>query len=219
MKKIEYAGCKPLYSSDGNYILDNTGKLPDDPPGWSYRHVYLMNVNTGNVIKKWDLKGAGSFVYYWFTKDNRYFYMQASNNPLQRWDLNDLSISDTLGSLAFTDLSLDNNYFLDGLDLYRLTIDGIAPQMAMNKQNKINSIYPNPNSNELNVNFTLAKYGSTKIAITDMEGKEIKIIFEEYFEADEHIITCNASDLQNGVYYLNIKQNNSIISEKFIISK
>ena len=99
-----------------------------------------------------------------------------------------------------------------------LQLHQLDPEMVMYK-NKINSIYPNPNINELNINFTLAQYGLTKISINDINGKEVKILSNEYYDSGEHAITCSINDLPNGTYYLNIKQNNSIISEKFIISK
>ena len=219
VKEITGGDIDPIYSNDGNYILTNSGQLPDDPQGYEYGHVYLSSVNSGSLLKKWDLKWAGYTAKYRFSNDSRYIYLLGSQNPCTLWDIVDLSHAIDSLTIGFYDISNDNKYLYNGSSIYRIKTTGIGPQKIMNKQNIINSIYPNPNSSELNVSFTLVKYGLTKIMITNNEGKDIKNVSESFFNEGNNLINININDLSNGIYYINIIQDNSIISNKFIINK
>ena len=212
-------GEAPFYSNDGNYILTSYGSLPEDPHGENWGHAFLTNVNTGANIKKWDLKWAGGEIKYRFTQDSRYIYLSGSQNPCTLWDIVDLSHAIDSLTIGFYDISNDSKYLYNGSSIYRIKTTGIGPQKIMNKQNIINSIYPNPNSSELNVSFTLVKYGLIKIMITNNEGKDIKNVSESFFNEGNNLINININDLSNGIYYINIIQDNNIISDKFIINK
>ncbi len=79
------------------------------------------------------------------------------------------------------------------------------------------SIYPNPSSSIVNVDYMLPENATGKIAITDVLGRTIKSI--ELSETN-NISTFDLSSYQNGIYFVNLFVNNSLVkTEKVILSK
>ncbi|WP_395091658.1 T9SS type A sorting domain-containing protein [Vaginella massiliensis] len=72
------------------------------------------------------------------------------------------------------------------------------------------SIYPNPASEELNVNWSLLSNTDTTYEIYDSNGRMVKRAKMTNKKA------INVADLASGVYILKLKNNNSTVSQKFI---
>ena len=80
--------------------------------------------------------------------------------------------------------------------------------------------FPNPTQDELSISFNFedAEIQSGKVQILNNIGQ---IIREEEISFKNKNATINTNDLPNGVYFLNLKNKNSLInsSKRFIISK
>lgn len=72
-------------------------------------------------------------------------------------------------------------------------------------------IYPNPFSDKINVDLTNIKHKISKISLIDCTGKTI---LEKVF--DTPLIELDLSEIENGLYYVNIFSNNEIKTFKII---
>lgn len=78
------------------------------------------------------------------------------------------------------------------------------------------TLYPNPVSNELIINYSISKYKTFDIDIISIEGKKIfsKNFLNTQFTDGEAII--NISSLPQGLYFCQIKNNETAKVFKFI---
>ena len=103
--------------------------------------------------------------------------------------------------------------------------DGAAPQTATTAPNAISeysnnasvSTYPNPVNDQLNL-VVKGMEGNTQITITDAQGKVVRVINAELTGSDE-VLTYNVSDFAQGVYFLNVRNNEKVISQKFVVTQ
>lgn len=83
----------------------------------------------------------------------------------------------------------------------------------------INSVYPNPPNNIVNVEYEISESSEISISIYDMTGKKIKQIFEGFNSAGQYNFSWDASDSPNGIYNCLIQGGNETTSIKLIIGK
>lgn len=87
--------------------------------------------------------------------------------------------------------------------------------MAFNQKDLI--VYPNPFKERLNLIFQLSDPGHTSIALFNLNGTQVKTLQNEaYLEEGLHQLTWNEGELSAGVYYLVIKTNKQVITQKII---
>ncbi len=88
------------------------------------------------------------------------------------------------------------NFFdLDGTNEYSKTI-AISDVLA--KELKIGSIYPNPGTTELNIDFSVATETSVNISLTDGSGR--RLMSTDYDAKGSGTYTIKTDDLTSGVY-------------------
>lgn len=86
-----------------------------------------------------------------------------------------------------------------------------------NKKDELN-LYPNPMSNNLNIQFELEEQLAVNIEIYDFTGRKIKEIYKGTKNKGTHLLSWNAnSNTESGMYLLKMKINNSVYTE--VISK
>ncbi|MBP9186120.1 MAG: T9SS type A sorting domain-containing protein [Bacteroidia bacterium] len=78
------------------------------------------------------------------------------------------------------------------------------------------SVQPNPFQNNLQVNITSPSASDAIITITDIAGKTIKEMKVSCLEGDNTIAINNLDYLSSGVYFVNVKVDNSITNHKLI---
>ncbi len=79
------------------------------------------------------------------------------------------------------------------------------------------SIFPNPTSDVLNVQYSLTKEGTVSMNVTDLTGRVIRNIVKENqgtFQATEQI---NIAGLNAGIYLLTVNANGNTTTQKFIV--
>lgn len=79
------------------------------------------------------------------------------------------------------------------------------------------SIFPNPTSDVLNVQYTLATEGTVTMNVVDLTGRVVRNIVKENqgaFQATEQI---NIAGLNAGIYLLNVTANGNTTTQKFIV--
>lgn len=84
----------------------------------------------------------------------------------------------------------------------------------------VHNIYPNPFSNETNINFSIANTGNVLITVHDMTGREVAVLSNEEMMAGEHQISWEAgSEVPNGIYFCTISTADHKLTQKVMLSR
>jgi hypothetical protein len=81
------------------------------------------------------------------------------------------------------------------------------------------SLYPNPASNNLNVDLSLNKAGKVTVHVVDIMGREV---YSQQFgnkSVGKNLLTADISQLQAGVYVIAIETPTGVITRQFVVSK
>jgi hypothetical protein len=106
-----------------------------------------------------------------------------------------------------------NNIFLDDINVDGFNTTGLKNNLA----NNLFRYYPNPTSNELVVKIDSKNNTISKITIQDILGREILLNENRTNNLEETSIKLNTIDLKDGIYFINVKQNNkTVYTGKFI---
>lgn len=78
------------------------------------------------------------------------------------------------------------------------------------------SVYPNPATDKLNLNFFITENATITANVIDMIGKTV---MNQNFTAQEGFnqSALDISSLNNGIYFLRIQQNDQIVVKKFVV--
>ena len=81
------------------------------------------------------------------------------------------------------------------------------------------SVFPNPVSNNLAINYNLSSSSKVEINVFDMLGSKIAEIANDRESSGQHSISWNASDVPQGIYLLQVIVDNKIINQKITVIK
>ncbi len=111
----------------------------------------------------------------------------------------------------------NNNSFFYASDVYAGVVTGLDKIVSSVKIEKnTEMVYPNPTTREINLSKLEFKSGNLKIIIADINGKEIKLLFNGYYEQQN--LVFNIGDLSNGTYLLKIQNANEVKTQKIIVA-
>lgn len=79
--------------------------------------------------------------------------------------------------------------------------------------------YPNPFNPQTKIVFEIPKAGDVKVTVTDILGKEMKILTNEYFNAGTHELIFEGSNFSSGVYFYKIEAGTYTDSKKMVLLK
>lgn len=82
---------------------------------------------------------------------------------------------------------------------------GIKSPSVISKTN----IYPNPMNTSSTIEFHLAESNQVNIALTDVAGRTVHEVMNEFLNAGSHTVTMNLRDLTTGMYFLLIRSGNN----------
>jgi len=106
-----------------------------------------------------------------------------------------------------------NNIFVDDININGISTVGIKENSAIASV----KLFPNPANDVLNLNYTLKNKTGIQLEMTDVLGKLISSQTIDNTIEGENRTSFNTSQLKNGVYFLQMKQNGAVIySSKFI---
>lgn len=77
--------------------------------------------------------------------------------------------------------------------------------------------YPNPFNPSTTICYSLKKSSLVTLKIYDVLGKKIKILVNEYQNADKYLVKFNASDLVSGIYYYQLQIGNEFVETKKMV--
>ena len=78
-------------------------------------------------------------------------------------------------------------------------------------------VSPNPINSTFRIDFNLEINKKINISIFDINGKLIKLLYEDIAHKGKNIFSFNKGALSSGIYFLTIKANNRIIENKKIV--
>ncbi len=96
---------------------------------------------------------------------------------------------------------------------------GIEGATSVNELEEVNelTLYPNPSSNEITIDFETTESLPVEIAIFNVVGKRIRTIANQTYSTGNQRITTNVSDLTNGMYYIQMANESGKLIEKFTV--
>jgi hypothetical protein len=80
-------------------------------------------------------------------------------------------------------------------------------------------MFPNPAQNEVVLDFTLDKAAEMSISVIDVTGKVVKEVSAVKFLSGSNTTTIDASDLNNGFYFVNIHSSEGSKTTRLMIAK
>lgn len=79
--------------------------------------------------------------------------------------------------------------------------------------------YPNPFSESTNINFSLDRPGNVRITIWDVTGRMVHEVADQFYEADTHFESWNASGYASGIYFCRIEFGDQSAVQKMVLLK
>jgi trimeric autotransporter adhesin len=117
---------------------------------------------------------------------------------------------------APADVSIDrfNNLYITDYYNYRVReVTGITTTVASVKKNETIIIFPNPATQEINIQFSKIETGLAFLSISDITGREI---LNSQFKIYNSQFIVDVSSLSSGIYFANILINGQKYTRKFI---
>lgn len=81
------------------------------------------------------------------------------------------------------------------------------------------SVYPNPASDLLNIDFGIINAGKYSIQLTNVLGDVVRNISESNFNTGKYNVKLNTSNIANGLYFLRITSDTASVNQKVFIQK
>lgn len=114
--------------------------------------------------------------------------------------------------LGYVDL-LNTSCFDSTCTTITVTAVGIQTQAA----NTLDvQAQPNPFSTELNLTLTLGQTQDVEVAVYDMTGKQVAVLHNGMMTAGRNAINWKPEDLAQGVYFLQVKAGDMVMTKKII---
>ena len=82
---------------------------------------------------------------------------------------------------------------------------------------KLFPAYPNPFNPITTIRFQLSATAVIKIAVYDLTGKQVAVLFNGKQQAGSHSILWNATDLSSGIYYCRMLSNSGYVQTQKIV--
>lgn len=82
------------------------------------------------------------------------------------------------------------------------------------------NVYPNPANDFLNIelsDFDFLQEESVRMSVSDLTGREIKVVFEGNLSATQQKLRINIQDLQAGIYLLNLELEAGVLSTEIVV--
>ena len=222
-------------SFTSNVIPSSTGywefstDFPDQTTGYSTRSkysnaiVYLRKTTDGG--SNWTENAISSFTGYIYCLDfidaNTGYIVggagtiKKSNDGGSSWISETSGTTQDLHSITFTSttgFAVGGNGTIIKTDL----TTGIADTKNINT---VFESYPNPFSGSTTINYSISKEEAVELTVVDVLGKKIAIIESSKKSAGKHSAIWNAETVAEGMYILQLKVDNQILTKKIIITK
>lgn len=77
--------------------------------------------------------------------------------------------------------------------------------------------YPNPFNSRTWINFSMPNSGRAQVTLWDLNGRLIRLLAEDQYQAGEHSLALNAGDLPSGIYLVRLEAADMIAQRKVLL--
>ncbi|MEI6435859.1 MAG: T9SS type A sorting domain-containing protein, partial [Bacteroidota bacterium] len=95
---------------------------------------------------------------------------------------------------------------------------GIGDNKAAD-QRALGQNFPNPASATTNIKFTNAENEHLQLILYSQEGKQVKVLLDQFVPAGTHAISVATDHLRNGIYYYRLISSFGSVSRKMVVAK
>ena len=114
-------------------------------------------------------------------------------------------------------LLYDGTWYWNGEQfLSRLVFDQTLGLNENTSSISIGNIYPNPTSGVSTVSYSLQNSSEVSVNIVDITGKKVYVSTEGQKASGKHTLDIDATEFNNGVYYITIATDEEIVTKKLI---
>lgn len=112
----------------------------------------------------------------------------------------------TLVMSLFLSVAFFNNPFNSNLSAYSICNDTEEGKKGLpnNQMNLVCSVYPNPASEFVNLSFSLPEEDELTLSITDVIGKNTKLIYTGSYNKGENVVRIETAHLTSGTYFVTV---------------
>ncbi len=211
----DYMGIKKYVAQtkadDGGQGVPQLDVVPDNgfcelsPVLWTYTTMWYVDALaiTDNAVGIYKL-GPTDYVY-------NPFYAGVFNKK----DLGKL-MTFTFETARLDSQDNTDELFYEVLEAFRTIVDDVEDPLF---ENSSVSIYPNPVSDNLKIDYSLLQNSNIKISFTNINGEVIYTQNEGNQLKGRHISVINLNSLNSGTYFVNIIANNQAVAKKLIVIK
>lgn len=139
-----------------------------------------------------------------------------SLNGKQQFCITALPVNRSTDSVA--DHVTTNNASCDSL-IFSSTTTGIGTIEGTVVTNSITNVYPNPASNQVNIDLDLSAGAMVSVKVFDLMGRTIMTTEQVRYGKGKQTISLNTANLSTGLYLYQVVMDNNTSSGKLYISK
>jgi hypothetical protein len=97
-------------------------------------------------------------------------------------------------------------------------VNGLSQGLPdLNAKAKNAKVFPNPVMDIFRVEFTMDRKASVEISILDGSGRNVKLLLKDMSEEGKNVFSFNKGALSTGIYFLQIKSENTILANEKIV--
>ncbi|MDP4219826.1 MAG: PQQ-dependent sugar dehydrogenase [Bacteroidota bacterium] len=207
--KMEGFHCYPA----GDFNCDSTGLIP---PIWEYPHGSgNVSITGGYVYRGTSIPSLiGKYIYGDYGS-GRVWALDATTSPAT----NQLLVDKQTPSLQLSSFGEDQDkqlYFVcySTGRLFRLSSSEKVERA--NGSGILCSVTPNPFTGQISITYVSAKYSFEKITLSDVLGREVRVLLDEQQLPGLHNLEFDGSKLPAGTYILRLESGGRVISKKII---
>lgn len=116
----------------------------------------------------------------------------------------------------FLDHSDETWYFTTNTPMVRMNFDPSLSIAENNASFGAVNVYPNPAVNTAEVSFNLKEASNVAVTVTDLTGKVVYTTNVTNATIGANSVALNVADFSNGMYYVNLATEGSVVTRKFI---
>jgi hypothetical protein len=211
---LVYAQVENVFGQMGLHTLINKEYIPVELTS------FTASLNNNNVTLKWNTATE---------LNNKGFEIERTVTSLpQSWK----SIGFVPGfgtttephTYSFTDSELESGKYLyrlkqidfDGSSEYS---DEVEVEISLPLEYQLAQNYPNPFNPSTTIKYSVPSAGTVQLKVYDVLGNEVTNLLNEYKQAGSYNIEWDASSLQSGVYFYQLRTNEFVETKKMILMK
>ncbi|MDD5571358.1 MAG: T9SS type A sorting domain-containing protein [Bacteroidales bacterium] len=180
---------------------------------FTYIISYKAKANKSLTVETWvqmDHDPYGGYANY---NDNITTAMQKFKHSFVASSNDDVYLAFMLGNIGLAEVWFDSVSVVE--------VAPVSTEIIESSGCGINSlsIFPNPFSKSVFINYNLAKPGELELSIYDLTGQKISTLIKENQTAGKHSIEWNPADIAEGIYFCEFTSGNYTQRKKIVMLK